>query len=186
MPTPAKPYTVISSEKRSHRTKAELSARKQGEESLKTSEKLKERKEVKANKSAHKEFLRISKLLKNIDKNDAIYEAVINRYCLLQAECEEIETRRSTYEEIIKEIRAALPKLSKEDTEKYLMELTEITSSLAKISGQIAACDKILAAKRKMLLDIEKENIMTIAAALRSIPKNTDKKEHPLMKALQG
>ena len=73
MPTPAKPYTVLKNEKKSHRTKAELSARKQGEEELMTSETLKERKEVKDNKIAHKEFLRIEKLLKNIGKNDAIY-----------------------------------------------------------------------------------------------------------------
>jgi hypothetical protein len=36
-----------------------------------------------------------------------------------------------------------------------------------------------------MLLDIEKENIMTIAAALRSIPKKDDKSENPLLKALK-
>lgn len=186
MPTPTKPYAVIKGEKKSHRTKAEMSARKQGEENLKTSEKLKERKEVKENKKAHKEFLRLEKLLEKIDKNDAIYEAVINRYCILQAECREVEERRETYEELLNEIRKALPELSKEDKDRYMMELTEVTKSLAKISNQIAVCDKILGTKRKMLLDIEKENVMTIAAALRSIPKNTDKKEHPLLRALEG
>lgn len=186
MPTPAKPYAVIRSEKKSHRTKAEMSARKRGEDSLKTSETLKERKKVKENKNAHKEFRRLEKLLKNIDKNDAIYEAVINRYCILQAECMEVEERRSVYEDLIREIRTALPELSKEDKEKYIMELAEISTSLARISAQISACDKILGTKRKMLLDIEKENIMTIAAALRSIPKNVEKNEHPLLKALEG
>lgn len=186
MPTPAKPYTVIKNEKKSHRTKAEMSARKQGEESLMTSETLKERKEVKENKIAHKEFLRIEKLLKNIDKNDAIYEAVINRYCMLQAECKEIEELRSTYEALIQEIRAAIPEMSKEDKNKYVIELAEISKSLARISAQIAACDKILGTKRKMLLDIEKENVMTIAAALRSIPKKTTTEKHPLLKALEG
>ena len=186
MPTPAKPYTVIKNEKKSHRTKAEMSARKQGEESLMTSETLKERKEVKENKIAHKEFLRIEKLLKNIEKNDAIYEAVINRYCMLQAECKEVEERRSTYEEMLLEIRAAIPELSKEDKNKYVFELAEISKSLARISAQIAGCDKILGTKRKMLLDIEKENVMTIAAALRSIPKKTTTEKNPLLKALEG
>lgn len=186
MPTPVKPYTVLKSEKKSHRTKAELSARKQGEEGLMTAERLKERKEVKENKVAHKEFLRIEKLLKNIDKNDAIYEAVINRYCILQAECKEIEERRSTYGELIQEIRAVIPEMSKEDKNKYVIELVEISKSLARISAQIAACDKILGTKRKMLLDIEKENVMTIAAALRSIPKKTTPEKHPLLKALEG
>jgi hypothetical protein len=48
------------------------------------------------------------------------------------------------------------------------------------------ALDKQIQTKRKMLLDIEKENIMTIAAALRSIPKKTDEKENPLLKALNS
>ena len=185
MPTPAKPYTVLKNEKKSHRTKAELSARKQGEEELMTSESLKERKEVKDNKFAHKEFLRIEKLLKNIGKNDAIYEAVINRYCMLQAECKEAEELRATYESLIQEIRAAIPELSKEDTDKYLMELVEISKSLARIAAQIAACDKILGTKRKMLLDIEKENVMTVAAALRTIPKKEEKAD-PLLQILKG
>jgi hypothetical protein len=47
-------------------------------------------------------------------------------------------------------------------------------------------CDRQVQAKRKMLLDIEKENIMTIAAALRSIPKKTDKPKSKLLEALQG
>ena len=186
MPTPPKPYSVIKNEKKSHRTKAELSVRKQGEDSLMTSETLKERAEVKENKDAHKEFKRIEKLLKNIEKNDAIYEAVINRYCLLQAECKEVEERRTTYEALMKEVRDALPMLSKEDVENYLTELMEISKSLDKITAQINACDKILGTKRKMLLDIEKENVMTIASALRSIPKNIKQEKHPLLKALEG
>ena len=36
MARPSKPYTVIKSEKKSHRTKAELEQRKRGEESLLT------------------------------------------------------------------------------------------------------------------------------------------------------
>ena len=41
-------------------------------------------------------------------------------------------------------------------------------------------------AKRKMLLDIEKENIMTIASSLRSVPKKAEKKMNPLLEALNG
>lgn len=186
MPTPCKPYAVLVNEKKSHRTKAEMSAKKRGEESLKTSRKFKERAEVKQNPVAHKEFKRLQKILSEIDKNDSIYEAVINRYCLLQAECVEVEERRETYAELLEEIRQALKELDKSDIEKYVMQITNITNSMAKISGQIAACDKILGTKRKMLLDIEKENIMTIAAALRSIPKNVEKEKHPLLAALEG
>ena len=36
------------------------------------------------------------------------------------------------------------------------------------------------------MLDIEKENVMTIAASLRSIPKKPEKKKNLLMEALTG
>ena len=46
--------------------------------------------------------------------------------------------------------------------------------------------DKVMQ-KRKMMGDIEKENCMTVQAALRSIPKETGKKDDsPLMKILSG
>ena len=50
----------------------------------------------------------------------------------------------------------------------------------------LVSLDKQVQAKRKMLLDIEKENIMTIASALRSVPKKTEKKDNPLLAALTG
>ena len=80
MPTPPKPFSVLKSEKKSHRTKKELKLREEGEAALATGVAIRERPEVKKNPIAHKEFLRVNKLLKNIGKNDAIYEPVINRY----------------------------------------------------------------------------------------------------------
>ena len=50
----------------------------------------------------------------------------------------------------------------------------------------LVSLDKQVRAKRKMLIDIEKENIMTIASALRSVPKKTEKKANPLLAALNG
>ena len=48
--------------------------------------------------------------------------------------------------------------------------------------------DKQLQPKRKMLLDIEKENIMTIASALRVIPKKpeNDSAKETILKVLNG
>jgi len=46
--------------------------------------------------------------------------------------------------------------------------------------------DKQIQVKRKMLFDIEKENVMTIAAALRSIPKKEEKKSDALRDALKN
>ena len=179
MPTPPKPFKVLSNEKKSHRTKAELKLREEGEEALSTDKKIKERTEVRNNKFAHKEFNRIVKLLENIDKNDAIYEPVINRYCLLQAECLEFEEKR---EKFYKDFE----KLENEYDEDENFTMKEYFTLVNSIQKHIIDLDKQIQTKRKMLLDIEKENIMTIASTLRSIPKKENKDEDPLLKVLRG
>lgn len=188
MPTPAKPFKVLIAEKKSHRTQAELKLREEGEKALSTETKIKERKEVKHNKIAHKEFKRIQKLLENIDKNDAIYEAVINRYCLLQAECYDLEDRREEFYKLIFELKEESRKITEdmEDNEDVLTYKLEYAKAIAKIMSSMLAIDKQIASKRKMLLDIEKENVMTIASALRSIPKKEAKDDNPLLKVLRG
>lgn len=182
MPTPPKTAKVIALEGKSHRTKAELNLRKQGEESLLTAEKIKERIETKNDKVAHKEFLRVEKLLEKIEKNDALYEPVINRYCMIQSECSELIERRDTLNSIISELKAEIHELQEKEKADCLNELSK---NIVKIAAQMNACDRILAQKRKMLFDIEKENIMTIASALRSIPKKAESKQSALKKALE-
>lgn len=180
MPTPPKPFTILVNEKKSHRTKAELKQRQQGEEALATGTALKERPEVKANPVAHKEFMRLNKLLKDIEKNDAIYESVINRYCMLQAECKDFEEKKESFYKDIQELANDRETFADND------DLSSYYKMKNNMQSQIIALDKQVQSKRKMLLDIEKENIMTIAAALRSIPKKTGKEENPLLKALHG
>jgi hypothetical protein len=178
MPSP-RPYNVIIQEGKSHRTKAELSQRKKGEEESMSGVELKERPEVKDNPVAHKEFLRLKKLLKNIGKNDAIYEPIINRYCILQAECQDFESKRDKVNLLINEL-----------TNTYYnhndgsISFLDYMDRLDKLQKSTIAMDKQVQTKRKMLLDIEKENIMTIAAALRSIPKKVEKSSNKLLEAL--
>lgn len=192
MPTPTKPFKVLTTEKKSHRTKAELKMREEGEKTLSTEIKIKERKEVKQNKVAHKEYKRIENLLKNIDKNDAIYEAVINRYCLIQAECYDLEERREEFYKLIFELKEESKKITDKMEAEDVYEETisehklEYAKTISKIMSSMLAIDKQIASKRKMLLDIEKENVMTIASALRSIPKKDKKDENPLLKVLRG
>lgn len=192
MPTPAKPFKVLTSEKKSHRTKAELKMREEGEKSLSTDIELKERKEVKQNKVAHKEFKRVQKILKNIDKNDSIYEAVINRYCLLQAECFDLEERREECYNLISKLREEEKELiaelkDRENIDELIDYKLEYAKSLAKMMSSMSTIDKQIQAKRKMLLDIEKENVMTIASALRCVPKKEGKEaDNPLLKVLRG
>lgn len=180
MPTPPKPFTVLKAEGKSHRTKAELKQREQGEAALSTGTKMRERPEVKENPVAHKEFLRLNKLLKTIQKNDAIYEPIINRYCLLQAECKDFENKRESFYNDIRELT------SDRETFAENNDLGTYYKMKNNMQSQIISLDRQVQAKRKMLLDIEKENIMTIAAALRSIPKKVESAPNPLLEALKG
>jgi phage terminase small subunit len=176
MPTPPKPFTVLTTEKKSHRTKAELKQRQQAEEALSTGVALKERPEVKNNPIAHKEFKRLNELLKTIGKNDAIYEGIINRYCMIYAECIEFEEKRERFYQQFDDLEDKADDMEYKD---YFKLQTEMQKNILGIDKQIQS-------KRKMLLDIEKENIMTIAAALRSIPKKPENKKNALLEALGG
>lgn len=179
MSRPPKPYLALVNEKKSHRTKKELKLREEGEKALLTGVALKERPEVKAHPIAHKEFLRVNKLLKNIEKNDAIYEGIINRYCLLVAECHDFEVKRNLIYNDLDELQKAYQNKELEATEYFKLKTD--------LQKQIISIDKQIQTKRKMLLDIEKENVMTIAAALRSIPKtDTDSSKNKLLEVLNG
>ena len=169
-------------EGRSHRTKKEMRQRKQAEQSLLTGEEIREKPEVKQNKIAHKEFLRIKKLLKNIEKNDDLYGVVINRYCLLYAECFEFEKKREKMFEQLCDLQEKADELI-EHEEMTPKEFYGIENSMQK---NLIALDRQVQSKRKMLLEIEKENIMTIASALPLQHKKVEKKKNPLMEALNG
>ena len=60
MARPSKSAAVLDDEALSHRTKAEIEDRKSDEEALTSGEKLKERAEVRENKIAHREFVRVN------------------------------------------------------------------------------------------------------------------------------
>ena len=180
MPTPPKPTNVILLEGKSHRTKKELAERKRAEAQLLTGKVLKEAAEVKENEKAHKEFQRVRKLLKSIEKDDDLYGATINRYCLLMAECSDFQDKREMMYRQMQDLQESKEKFERnEDLTTYYM----LQSTMQK---NMIALDRQVQTKRKMLLDIEKENIMTIASSLRSVPKKTDKKKNPLMEALAG
>lgn len=165
MSRPSKPVAVLDFEKKSHRTKRELAQREAAENALLTGVRLREQPGVKADPMAHKEFMRLRALLERIGKDDALYQGVLNRYCMLYAECARMEEKQEAF-------YASAQKL---ETRFYEggsgLEEGEFLKLLLKLQGSVVACDRQLQAKRKMLLDIEKENIMTIASALRSVPK---------------
>lgn len=182
MGRPPKPFTVITSEKKSHRTKAELESRKKAEESLVTGVKMKVRPEVKADEVAHKEYKRIAKLLRSIDKDDDLFGACINRYCQLFAECKDFEIKREDFARRAQELEERENEiLSNEE-----MLVREYYGLLATLQSQVIALDKQIQAKRKMMFDYEKENLMTVAAGLRNIPKKEGSESDPLKELLRN
>lgn len=182
MPTPPKPAKVLEMEKRSHRTKKELAQRRNAEAELLTGMKLKEKAEVKNNPVAHKEFLRVKHLLEKIDKDDDLYGEVINRYCVLVAECMDFQEKRERVYSQLCDFQDCMNE-SVDNGEMRWAEAYKIESSMQK---NLLAIDRQVQTKRKMLLDLEKENVMTIASSLRSIPKKSESKKNSLMEILSG
>lgn len=187
MARPSKPAAVIEAEKKSHRTKAELEARKNAESGLLSNKKLQERREVKENKIAHAEFQRVSKLMKAIGKDDALYSSGINTYCLLYAEIGDLHEQMKTLDETGEMLRETFGHLV-DDPECAIApeEIIQFEKAFTRLISQRLNISAVIDKKRKMMLDIDKENVMTISAALRSIPKKPEKKENALMAALRG
>ncbi len=158
MARPSKSVDVLESEGKSHRTKAEIEQRKAAEAAVLTGIGLRESKEVKETAAAHKEFLRVKKILTAAGKFDALYEAVINDYCMAKADIDR-------YMQLRDEIQLA----EMEAAERLKLSLE---------------CDKMIEKYRKKRFDIEKENGMTIASSARSIPKKAAREENPLLKIL--
>jgi phage terminase small subunit len=182
MSRPSKPASVIESERKSHRTKSEMQTRKDGEQSLLSGKKISERPEVKNNPEAHKEFKRINSLLAKIEKNDAIYENVINRYCQIYAECLDFEVKRESFYGDMRGLAADKNEL----IESGEMTLSSYYATKRDMQNSIISLDRQIQSKRKMLFDIERDNAMTIAAALRNIPKKAEKNQNALLEALNA
>lgn len=187
MARPSKPVAVIEAEKKSHRTKAELKARSAAEERLLSGSRLYERREVRENKTAHTEFLRVSKLMKAIGKDDALYSSGINTYCLLYAEIGEMHEQMKKLDDTGDMLRESFEQLA-DDSETGMEPETiiQFEKSFTRLISQRLSIASAIDKKRKMMLDIDKENVMTISAALRSIPKQPEKQENPLLAALLG
>jgi hypothetical protein len=160
---PPKPLHLVTG----HITKAEKQLREKSENELLTGTHLKEFPEVKDNPIAHKEFIRLKKLLKSINKDDDLYGNIINTHCLLQAECKNIERFQANLKLDLEQLENKF--------EKNEISFEETMHLKTTIHKQILNYDKSLMGKRKLILDISKENIMTVQSALRSIPKKQQK-----------
>lgn len=185
MARPSKPAAIIAAEKKSHKTKSELKARAEAEAELLSGERLSERQEVKDNKIAHAEFLRVSKLMKAIGKDDALYSSGINTYCMLYSEINELGKNMQQLD-----LTAGLLKESFEglidNREVCPDDIISFEKSYTRLVSQRISLCSMIDKKRKMMLDIDKEYCMTLSAALRSIPKQPEKKQSALVSVLFG
>jgi hypothetical protein len=86
---------------------------------------------------------------------------------MLLSECDRYEERNKYFHGLLEE-------LHERKTELEYPDYTNLVSDLNKL---IQENDKSLQAKQRMLLAIEKENVMTIASQLRSIPKKQEEDE---------
>lgn len=182
MARPSKPVSVIAEEKRSHRTKDELKLREEMEKSTLSGEPLFERPEVRKNKIAHKEFLRIKKLMASIDKSDGLYSSGINTYCLLYAEIRELQQDIAEIVLLAEQVREKFYSIEDVTGE----QLISFTKQINKLLGKKTAIMSLIDRKRSMMLAIDKENVMTISASLRSIPKTPQKQTNPIADLLGG
>ena len=177
---PSKPVAVLKAEGKSHRTKAELKAREKAEAAFATGVPLQEKPDVKSNLVAHKEFKRITKLLTILNKCDALYENIINRYCLLYAECKGFEEKREKFSQDLWRMEGERENGAFDGDEIVYYKLC------SEMQKNIIQLDKQVQAKRKMMMEIEKENIMTLASALRNVPKQAEEDGNPLLALLGG
>ncbi len=205
---PSKPVGVLVSEGRSHRTKAELEQRAAAENSMLSGKKIAERKRVRADATAHGEFKRVVGLMRAIGKDDALYSEQINRYAELFAEGEfykdlagQLREELSELGTLSHEVTAAARQISDiseeldgsaaeqlcKDVSAVLETLSELLDKRGALLKQISDADTKVKQKREAMLAIERENCMTVSAALRTIPKDVHKDdEDELLKILRG
>ena len=177
---PPKSASVIQMEGRSHRTKQELASRAHAEEAQLTGQRIREETCVKEDSVAHKEFLRVTRILTAIGKNDEAYGSEINTYCMLKSELDAEVRERDA-------LRRRLDYLMEQSED--LTEFEDIAMA-EKLMGGIRAdmhrCEQRIEQKRKMRIQIDDKNLMNVMSSLRSIPKTVEKKKNPLAEALSG
>lgn len=143
-----------------HRTIAEKKARIRREADLLTGSAFQEWPEIRANLIAHKRFAKTKNLFASNGKDDALLEPIINRYCLMLAECDDLTSIMSDAMDDVKQ-------LMNDDSIEFLVKL----EMKDRIMSRYFVANKNVVTKRKMLLDIEKENGMTLLSQLRTTTK---------------
>lgn len=153
------------------------------------------------------EFKRVVQLMRAIGKDDALYSEQINRYSELFSEGEfykdmaaDLRSELSALNALSYEVTAACRQISDiseemdelaaeqlcKDASAVLETLDELMKQRGVLLRQISEADTKIKQKREAMLAIERENCMTVSAALRTIPKDVHKdEEDELLKVLR-
>lgn len=178
MGRPSKSAAVIKIEKnKDRRTKREVAMRERAEKALLTGKMMTETAEVRNDRTAHLEFLRLKPLLKAIDKFDEIYGNPTRRYCLNRSKLVDINVKIEKMEAEIEEIR---------DNKAKFKSVDEYFRLITKMEEAITKQEQLAKAIRAEMNDFEKQNCMTIRSALAAIPKKPETKTNLLKEALGG
>lgn len=173
---PAKSAKIIAIENKTHKAKAELAARAAAEVGTLSGSAMVERQDVREDPAAHKEFIRLRKLFRAIEKDDELYSQAINDYCMLHSECLAVSVKIARVEHDLDILEQHQDEMKFDD---YLKMRNSLYDKELKLSAEL---DK----KRDKKRAIEDKNLMNIQSALRSIPKKQDDKKNPLREALRG
>ena len=140
----SKPLELV----KGHRTKAEKEARAKGEAALKTDLRFKPSEAVKKNTAAYRYYKRIAEMFADIKMDDAFFENVLNRYCLLLVDYDGAVEAREETQKTLYELLEKKPE----------MDFASFLNAYKNISEMLLSQDRALAKKRDQLLAIEKEN----------------------------
>lgn len=169
MARPSKSIDTISK----NLTKEEIEQRKQAENAALSGIEIREFEEVANDEVSHKEFERVIELLNAVGKNDAMFEATINDYCMFKSDIDRYRKYESDAEHDLENV------MLDED-----MDVAEKYALKSKIRNEIYNHDRQINNLQKKRFDIEKENGFTVSSALRNIPKKVEEKANPLALAL--
>lgn len=157
---PSKPVDLILAEgNKDRRTKAELEFRKQAEKNLYTGENFVESKQVKADTTAHKEFLRLKRLYSKVAYVDALDQQIINRYCL------EI-TNQYKLQELLDKMESNIDDCENLETKDIIQLYKSINSVLSNINKS-----------KDLLLKYEDRLFLNPTSRIKSVPKKPPQPE---------
>lgn len=146
---------------RKHLTTKEKEHREKAEAALLTGHIMRPSRVTRNDPVAYSAWKRLNALLGKIEKNDALFESVLNRYCQIISKTEKLAEAGTRIDVMTADLEARKSEMS---LEFYMKAMTDLIKMAQRNEQQLQAL-------QKMALDIEKENIMTVASQLRAVPK---------------